>query len=85
MAFLVAALTSGCAVVGIQREEVRFSSLDVGAGREPTNLSGYMFKPEGGETHPGLVFLHGCGGLRNSRGQIESREADWAASRTRLG
>jgi dienelactone hydrolase len=85
MAFLVAALTPGCAVVGTQREEVRFSSLDAAAGREPTILNGYMFKPEGGETHPALVFLHGCGGLRNSRGQIESREAGWAASFTRLG
>lgn len=85
MIFLVAALTPGCAFVGTPRVDVRFPSLDAEAGHEPTLLNGYLFKPEGGETHPALVFLHGCGGLRNSHGQIESREANWAARFTRLG
>lgn len=85
MTFLVVALTPACAFLGAPREEVRFPSLDAEAGREPTMLDGYLFKPEGGEPHPALVFLHGCGGLMNSHGQIESREVDWAARFTRLG
>lgn len=85
MAFLVATLATGCASVDRPREDVRFVSLDAQAGREPTSLNGYLFKPEGSGRHPALVFLHGCGGLRNSRGQIESRETDWAMRFTRLG
>jgi len=85
VACLVVVFAAACASVGNPLEEVHFPSLDAQAGREATMLDGYLFRPEDGETHPALVFLHGCGGLRNSHGQIESREAEWAASFTRLG
>jgi dienelactone hydrolase len=85
LTFLLGALVPACASVGTPQEAVRFPSLEGGTGREPTLLNGYLFKPEDGRAHPALVFLHGCGGLINSRAQIESREADWAARFTRLG
>jgi dienelactone hydrolase len=42
-----------------------------------TNLPGVLFKPEGPGPFPGVVALHGCGGLINSTGTIFRRLADW--------
>ena len=42
-----------------------------------TNLPGVLFRPEGAGPFPGVVALHGCGGLVNSAGKIVGRLADW--------
>ena len=70
---LAAALTSSCAAALVPPRVVRFASLD------DTRLDGHFFRPRGEGRHPAIVFLHGCGGLINSRGHIKSREADWAS------
>jgi len=72
--------------VGIPENRVQFPSLDATPQHPPTMLDGYLFKPKGDGRHPALVFLHGCGGLLNARsGEINLREADWAARLTRVG
>jgi dienelactone hydrolase len=40
-------------------------------------LRGVLFRPEGAGPFPGVVALHGCGGLVNRSGKIASRFADW--------
>ena len=40
-------------------------------------LPGVLFKPEGAGPFPGVVALHGCGGLVNSTGKIFARLEDW--------
>lgn len=37
-----------------------------------------LLRPAGPGPFPAVVALHGCGGLSNSRGQLRSRETDWA-------
>ena len=54
---------------------VHFASLEPSA----PPLDGYLFRPSGEGAHPALVFLHGCGGLINRAGRINTRELDWAA------
>lgn len=54
---------------------VHFASLEPSA----PPLDGYLFRPPGEGPHPALVFLHGCGGLINRVGRINTRELDWAA------
>ncbi len=52
-------------------EVVRFPSLtgDV--------LNGALLKPPGPGPFPAVVALHGCGGLRTSRGELTPRHAEW--------
>ena len=42
-----------------------------------TTLPGVLFRPEGPGPFPGVVALHGCGGMVNSAGKILGRLADW--------
>ncbi len=80
MLVLSALLTQGCASAGSHapsQATVRFESLD------HTPLDGYLHTPAGAGPHPAVVFLHGggCGGLFNSRAQIESRQTAWESRR----
>src|SRR5215472_5488597 len=68
-----------CAHVRPPARVVHFSSLD------QTPLDGYLFEPAGDGRHPAVVFLHGCSGLFDARGQIVPRETAWAARLTSLG
>jgi dienelactone hydrolase len=40
-------------------------------------LPGVLFKPEGAGPFPGVIALHGCGGLLNRSGKIVPRFVDW--------
>src|SRR5437660_10708178 len=40
-------------------------------------LRGVLFKPQGPGPFPGVVALHGCGGLVNRSGRIVRRFQDW--------
>src|SRR5438128_10876427 len=42
-----------------------------------TMLRGILYRPEGPGPFPGVVALHGCGGLLNSSGNVVRRYADW--------
>ena len=42
-----------------------------------STLSGILFRPEGPGPFPGVVALHGCGGLVSRAGKILPRFADW--------
>lgn len=62
------------------QEKVHFSSVDGRHGERPTELDGYLFRPQRAAPVPMVVFQHGCGGLFSARGhRIVSRELDWAA------
>ncbi|MBS0519932.1 MAG: dienelactone hydrolase family protein [Proteobacteria bacterium] len=75
---LVLAMISTAAIA---EEKVRFPSLDGRNGEPPTELDGYLFRPERADgPFPTVVFQHGCGGLISTRShRIMSRERDWAA------
>jgi dienelactone hydrolase len=53
---------------------VRLASLD--AGR--TSLEAFLFTPASEGRSPGVVLMHGCGGMRRRDGTIASRERFWA-------
>ena len=42
-----------------------------------TTLTGILFKPQGPGPFPGVIALHGCGGLMNREGRIVRRFEDW--------
>jgi len=42
-----------------------------------TTLRGVLFKPQGAGPFPGVIALHGCGGLINRSGKIVRRFQDW--------
>ena len=37
-----------------------------------------LLRPSGAGPFPAIVAMHGCGGLLNNKGQLRSREMDWA-------
>jgi dienelactone hydrolase len=45
--------------------------------RDGTMLSGLVVRPGEGR-FPGVVALHGCGGLLTGSGKLKARESDWA-------
>jgi dienelactone hydrolase len=49
----------------------------VDIGESGGALRGVLFRPEGPGPFPGVVALHGCGGLINRTGKIVPRFADW--------
>lgn len=62
------------------QERVFFPSNDGDLTRgAPTRLEGLLYRPSGGGTHPGMVLLHGCGGLyRSDSARPTARHEDWA-------
>jgi len=46
-------------------------------GADGVNLSGYFYEAKAGEKGPGVIMLHGCGGLLTKRGAIKKRETAW--------
>ncbi|WP_337997214.1 dienelactone hydrolase family protein [Oleispirillum naphthae] len=41
-------------------------------------ISGLFSLPQGQGPFPGIVALHGCGGLLTKKGKLHARETDWA-------
>ncbi|MBV8118815.1 MAG: dienelactone hydrolase family protein [Alphaproteobacteria bacterium] len=61
---------------------VHFPSLDPGG----TMLDGYLYRAAEAGPHPGVVFLHGCGGMISDRlGTINTREVEWAMALNSIG
>jgi dienelactone hydrolase len=54
-------------------QTVTFPSLADNGPAPPTVLTGYLYRPSGDAPRPGLVLLHGCGGL------FPSRDLAWAS------
>ena len=82
------ALFAVCTAAGgvVAQEKVQFASLDGKDGAAPTQLDGYLFKPNKPGSYPAVVFLHGCGGLISGAShKIMSREVDWAAKLNAAG
>lgn len=74
---------AGCSLLlpGTPEQDVRFP----GRGIE---LSGTLFLPASKAKtgrRPAIVLLHGCGGLRDSRGRLAARHRDWAERFTAWG
>jgi dienelactone hydrolase len=44
-----------------------------------TMLRGVLYRPDGAGPFPGVVALHGCGGLVNRSGAVFRRYADWGS------
>jgi dienelactone hydrolase len=67
-------------------ESVSFPSRDADlTGGSPTTLTGVLYRPAGQGPFPGIVLMHGCGGLRERSGRVASRHADWAQRFQGLG
>jgi dienelactone hydrolase len=67
-------------------EKVRFPSLDrswLNGAAVP--VEAYLFRPDPAGPHPAVIFLHGCGGLLDRRGEINGRELAWASRLTAAG
>ncbi len=63
---------------GSAQQRLHFPALDGKDGAAPTELDGYLFRPDGPGPHPAIVFMHGCGGLfARATNAIVSRETAW--------
>src|SRR6266568_94821 len=67
---VIAACTVAVSTMASAAEQVEIAEGGV-------TLRGVLFRPEGPGPFPGVVALHGCGGLLNSQGKIVARLADW--------
>lgn len=61
------------------QEKVSLPSLDTDNNGAPVMIDAYLFRA----THatgptPAVVFMHGCNGMFTRKGNIDSRELDWA-------
>ena len=72
---LLAAVTLAACAFPVQAAETVTITSSL-ASKGP--FTAQLLKPSGAGPFPAVVALHGCGGLLNSRGQLRSREADWA-------
>src|SRR5260370_13809872 len=71
------AVSPACGDAAAQ-QKVQFSALDGKDGAAPTELAGYLFRPNGPGPRPAIVFMHGCGGLfSRTTNAILSRETAW--------
>jgi len=57
-----------------KRLKVRFHSVDPGH----TLIGGLYYKPRAEGRHPGVVMLHGCGGMLTKSKKLKSRPTFWA-------
>ncbi|HSH69023.1 MAG TPA: dienelactone hydrolase family protein, partial [Deferrisomatales bacterium] len=64
---------------GFIPKTVRFSGSPPVTGGEPLSLTGILAKPEGNGPFPGIVLLHGAGGIN------QERDADWVRRLVRWG
>jgi dienelactone hydrolase len=87
VAAVAAAFVAGWAAAAAAQEHVQFPSAgDNGPSQPGTVIDGYLMRPAGAGRHPGLVFLHGCGGLISpSMHSIMGRDFDWANDFQRRG
>ncbi len=80
LAFLVATANA------MAQDKVTFPSFDGKDGAAPTQIDGYLFRPNQPGPFPAVVFLHGCGGLVSGLShKIVSREMEWAGTLNRAG
>lgn len=71
------AVSTACGDAAAQ-QKVQFPALDGKDGAAPTELAGYLFRPNGPGPHSAIVFMHGCGGLfSRTTNAILSRETAW--------
>jgi dienelactone hydrolase len=75
IALLALSMACGSAVA---QQKLHFPALDGKEGIAPTELDGYLFRPDGPGPHPAVVFMHGCSGLfSRATKAIVSREMAW--------
>jgi dienelactone hydrolase len=69
------------ATAAVAQERVSFPSNDADLTKgAPTRLEGLLWRPSSPGPHPGMVLLHGCGGLyRGASGtRLTARHQEWA-------
>ncbi len=71
---VLAALFLLTAQAPLQHEKVTFAS----RAADGATLTGYLYRPKTSSPAPAIVALHGCAGLFDRKGQIASRNRDWA-------
>jgi dienelactone hydrolase len=86
---IAGALALGCAAPAgaFAQERVQFPSTDSAlTGGAPTELDGYLFRPEGPGPFPAVVAMHGCNGVFAPRRRVFAvRHTDWGERLARLG
>ena len=55
----------------LQKKAITFQSGD------GTELSGYLYKPQGDGPFDTVLMMHGCAGMLDRGGSIKPREAAW--------
>lgn len=69
----------------IQPEKIKFLSKSKSTDNKPSEIDGYLFRPNGKGPSPAIIALHGCGGLFNKTGKLSKRHYDWAVRLTSFG
>jgi dienelactone hydrolase len=68
------------------QEKVSFASTDADLkGGTPTNITGYLYKPDGPGPFPAVIGLHGCNGLVDQDGKVIPLYGAWGERLSRAG
>lgn len=80
------ALAVGMGLTAQAHEKVTFPSTDGDlTGGEATNITGYLYKPEGQGPFPAVISMHGCNGLVSQDGKIDPLYGAWGELLSREG
>ncbi len=68
------------------QEKVSFASTDTDLkGGTPTNITGYLYKPDGPGPFPAVIGLHGCNGLVDQDGKVIPLYGAWGERLSKAG
>ena len=74
----VLSMTIGVALPAQAQEKVTFASMDADLkGGAATNITGYLYKPQGAGPFPAVIAMHGCDGLVGQDGKVSPLYGTW--------
>jgi dienelactone hydrolase len=82
---LVIALLATAAGIAARTDAAPANPETIEIPQDNGTLKAMLFRPEGAGPFPAVVGLHGCAGLYEGSGAVESRYRDWAEQLTKAG
>src|SRR5215831_16313152 len=83
---VVLSIAIGVGLPAQAQEKVTFASTDADLkGGAATNITGYLYKPEGPGPFPAVIAMHGCNGLVGQNGKVNPLSGTWGEILSKYG